>query len=129
MVSKQDLLTNLLMNLTTSESNSSYGTQTSDNTLIQKMIAPNEVITTNDTFTFSNPYTPLFLWGGTGVIAGWVWNQGQYSGYGTNMLDNQLNEIITSIDTLTFLNPYLTAVIWGGTGKITNWLWNQGQWH
>jgi hypothetical protein len=126
MAAKEDLLANLLVNLTTTENNSST---TDDNTLIQKMVAPNENVSTADTFTIKQLVVSTFLWGGTGVIAGWLWGQGQYVGYGLNMITEGVNDLFTSRDTVTLLNPYPSTFIWGGTGKTANWAWSQGQWH
>lgn len=49
-----------------------------DNILIQKMIAPNETIQSNDTFATLKLIPSTFVWGGTGYTAGWLWNQGQW---------------------------------------------------
>jgi hypothetical protein len=126
MAAKEDLLANLLVNLTTTENNNST---TDDNTLIQKMIAPYGQVSTLDSFTISLKSTSIFLWGGTGVIAGWVWSQGQYVGYGINMITQGINDLFTPTDIVTLLNPYPSNFIWGGTGKSANWIWSQGQWH
>jgi len=108
-MAKEDLLANLLVNLTTNESNSA---QTDDNTLIQKMIAPNDNTQIVDILPTLNKLNPAnFKWGGIyniewGEIYNieWVDISNTWSSY--NETWNQL------------INRQITA----------NWLWNQGQW-
>lgn len=70
-MAKEDLLANLLVNLTTSESNS---TETDDNTLIQKMIAPNDSTQLADGVpNLTKLYPSTFVWGGA------IFNQGSFS--------------------------------------------------
>lgn len=78
-MAREDLLANLLLQLTQKESPPPQD----DNTLIQKMIAPNDSAQLSDgapTFTVLNPTN--FKWGGlvNGQYQspGWKWNQGQW---------------------------------------------------
>lgn len=82
MATDSDLLAQMLIQLTKKES----APLQDDNTLIQKMIAPNDSVSMDDsnlTMTKLNPST--FKWGGNvnGVYQspGWKWNQGQWASH------------------------------------------------
>jgi len=125
MSANDDLLADLLMRLTRTESNLN---SSDDNTLIEKMLAPNERVTPDDTLQTSISIANKMKWGGTGFIAGWLWSQGQYLGYGVNMISQGMCDVATSTDNLVLTTPISTSFKWSGTGKTANWLWNQGIW-
>jgi hypothetical protein len=51
---------------------------TDDNTVIQKMTAPNDEVDTNDTVTVTLTVVANEVWGGTGYIPNWAWGAGQW---------------------------------------------------
>ena len=124
-MANSDLLANLLLSLT---QKADPDTTTNDNTLIQKSMSVNENVQTTDVFNISKPKTSNFVWGGTGFNAGWVWNQGQYAGYGNKSISKLLSDYVTSADNSTFTYAALSSLQWGGTGITTGWIWNGGQW-
>jgi hypothetical protein len=78
-VAREDLLANLLHSLISKEDPPTQD----DNTLIQKMVAPNDnvqLIDNEPVFTKSNPSN--YVWGGyvgtTYYNPGWIWGAGQY---------------------------------------------------
>jgi hypothetical protein len=53
--------------------------QSNDNSSLQKIVAPNEQMDITDAVVLSAAYPSSFKWGGSGVIAGWVWGAGTYA--------------------------------------------------
>lgn len=76
---REDLLAQMLRNLTDKED----APPQDDNTLIQKMIAPNETVQIDDSsLAFTKRTIANFVWGGyvgaTFYDPNWLWNQGQW---------------------------------------------------
>jgi hypothetical protein len=51
---------------------------TDDNTVIFKMVAPNDETDVNDTVTVTKTVVANELWGGTGITPNWTWGAGQW---------------------------------------------------
>lgn len=73
-MAREDLLAQLLRTIVEKEG----PPPPDDNTLIQKMIAPYDFAQLSDDPTLSVSDVINFVWGGTNVIAGWKWGQGQW---------------------------------------------------
>lgn len=93
-MAREDLLANLLLQLTQKESPPPQD----DNTLIQKMIAPNDSAQLSDGApTFTKLIPANFKWGGTGHTAGWLWNQGQWKGTKASFLQTTQSDWVSGV--------------------------------
>lgn len=122
-MAREDLLADLLISLLGKEDPPIQD----DNTLIQKMVAPNDDATFDDTNlnVFKKVVTTL-VWGGIGVITNWMWNQGQYFG-GVHQKNITPSDTAQLNDVPSLTKHAVSSLLWGGTGITTNWSWNSGQ--